>query len=381
MLRTFFLVFFMIWINVLNIPFACAIHKCIDDSGNVTFSNVPCISGQTRNGSNGLPETRYEVTRARLNSESFEVSVKIEDRPTLLIPMPVSWDYSTKYPEAITSPTLSINSKNGNSVVLQMSFSRIKEKPANLDVLLQNTIDSIKNNLSNQFTSEPVHSNELSLLYSAGNARKVIYKDHKLRRKGSSKNSYVFITAAAISIEDTIVSAVIYSNEVSSKNYEMALTALKSIAYNDISKKKFTRDLNEHSTQAGKVKIDKPKKQKEPSFIEKSIILAYLSEGLSSGTMAKLHITEHYMLKGLFPSSNYEAGLPIPTEITGQSLKSLRVSTGGVITLNFDEKTGVEGGTIKLVPQYKNSFSGLSWACFTSSYKYISKILPQCHYK
>jgi len=377
--RTIFLVFSMIWINVLNIPFASAIHKCIDDSGNVTFSNVPCISGQTINGSNGLPEALYEVTRTRLNSESFEVSVKIEDRPTLLVPMPISWDYSTKYPEGITSPTLSINSKNGNSVVLQMSFSKIKDKS---ELLLHNTIDNIKNNLSNRFESEPVHSNELPLFYSEGNARKVIYKDHKLRKKRkSSKISYVFITAAAISVDDTLVSAIIYSNEVSSKNYGKALTALKSIAYNDISKKKFTRDLNDYSSQGRRAKINEPKEQEEPSFIEKSLILAYLSEGLSRGTMAKLHITERYMLEGAFPSSNYGAGLPIPTEITGQSLKSLRVSTGGIITLTFDEKTGVEDGMIKLVPQYKDSFTGITWACFTSSYKYISKILPQCHYK
>lgn len=112
---------------------------------------------------------------------------------------------------------------------------------------------------------------------------------------------------------------------------------------------------------------------------QKYISAAHISEGIAASSSVKLHITEYYQMNGSFPSSNQEIDLPPSEKFTGQSLIRLQVSDGGIITLNYDEKSGVKNGIIKLIPSI-DSVTGIKWKCITPSFKNISLSIPTCEY-
>ena len=108
---------------------------------------------------------------------------------------------------------------------------------------------------------------------------------------------------------------------------------------------------------------------------------AYLSEGLSVASMFKQHIAMHFQMNGELPHSNTELDLPAPGEFKGEALTRAEVSHGGVITLTYNEQSGVAGGRIHLVPDLGNPAMGIRWRCLTSSYSNITVTIPQCRYQ
>jgi hypothetical protein len=62
----------------------------------------------------------------------------------------------------------------------------------------------------------------------------------------------------------------------------------------------------------------------------------------------------------------------------GESLHRLQIGSKGVVTLTYDAKSGVDGGTIRLVPTSKAAT--VSWRCETSSYPDIAVLVPLCDY-
>ncbi len=109
---------------------------------------------------------------------------------------------------------------------------------------------------------------------------------------------------------------------------------------------------------------------------EKYIAAAHVANGLVASTAVKIQVSEFYAENGKFPSSNGELHLPDSTAFADQSLISLSVSTGGIITFAFDIKSGVENGTIQLVPDASNQTVGIKWQCNTPSYRDVQ----QCNY-
>lgn len=107
---------------------------------------------------------------------------------------------------------------------------------------------------------------------------------------------------------------------------------------------------------------------------------AYVSEGLAAAANVKIQLAAYYSETGKFPSSNEEAGLPAADHFVGQSLTSLAVSEGGVITLTMNELSGVKDGSIRLLPDDSNPAMGMQWRCETPSYKDIGGWAPQCRY-
>lgn len=106
----------------------------------------------------------------------------------------------------------------------------------------------------------------------------------------------------------------------------------------------------------------------------------YLVEGLQVSANVKQQLAEFYQNRGEFPSSNKELGLSEPGRFVGQSLMSLDVSEGGVITLRYDKKSGVENGIIRLTPDVSNPAMGIQWRCVTPSYQNVGAFMPQCKY-
>lgn len=64
---------------------------------------------------------------------------------------------------------------------------------------------------------------------------------------------------------------------------------------------------------------------------------AYVSEGLVLAEGAKALITEHFSSKGVWPTSNEDAGLAASSSITGNAVNSVSVD-GSKITIIFNEK-------------------------------------------
>lgn len=108
---------------------------------------------------------------------------------------------------------------------------------------------------------------------------------------------------------------------------------------------------------------------------------AYLAEGLTAGANAKTAIVEYYQSNGEWPDSNEDLGLPAPGEFTGRALRSMAISDGGIITLTYNEKTGVNGGKIQLIPDASQLETGVKWRCESSSYSNITVSIPQCIYR
>lgn len=103
---------------------------------------------------------------------------------------------------------------------------------------------------------------------------------------------------------------------------------------------------------------------------------SYLIEGLSASSQAKHLITIHYHMNEKFPSSNQDIGIPSPEEFVGQSLIKLEVSNGGIITLTYNEKSGVNNGIIQLKPKISKAM-GIQWGCSTPSYEKIAQFIDR----
>lgn len=104
-----------------------------------------------------------------------------------------------------------------------------------------------------------------------------------------------------------------------------------------------------------------------------------LTEGLQLAQAARVAITESYQTTLQWPATNAEAGLPEASQLFADSLRSLRVGASGVISLVFNEKSGVSGGVIRLIPE-ANATGRVNWRCETASYPDIAAIVPQCRY-
>ncbi len=108
---------------------------------------------------------------------------------------------------------------------------------------------------------------------------------------------------------------------------------------------------------------------------------AYLSEGFAFMSDIKSRVVQFYQQTGELPGSNRDVSLPIATELRGQSLKSAQVTEGGVITLRFNETTGIGNGTIQFIPSVNKSGTSMLWKCISTDYKKIKSLAATCDYK
>jgi type IV pilus assembly protein PilA len=97
---------------------------------------------------------------------------------------------------------------------------------------------------------------------------------------------------------------------------------------------------------------------------------ALTSEGLSLASGAKIAVAEFYQSEKKFPSSNAETGLASPEQITGNAVRSIAVSEGGIITIVYNEKMGDDGYTLILKAIVTDD--SITWDCLSGTlpYKY-----------
>ena len=129
----------------------------------------------------------------------------------------------------------------------------------------------------------------------------------------------------------------------------------------------------------------KARVQKVEEYIperETAIARNFVASDLGIVGSAKVAIAEVLMSEGHAPESNRAAGLPEPTDLRGNSLRATYVRQGGVIVMEFDERSGVDGGLIQFTPDIELALRGgpLNWRCTTSDYKDIQFYLPVCSF-
>jgi len=110
---------------------------------------------------------------------------------------------------------------------------------------------------------------------------------------------------------------------------------------------------------------------------------AHIMEGLSLSTPVKMQVIEFYNTHGDFPESNAELGLPAPASLYGRSVKSIEVSMGGKIRVNYKNAIKKDSSII-LTPGIPDgySFNNVEWVCTTETIEQslFDKISVPCFY-
>ena len=89
----------------------------------------------------------------------------------------------------------------------------------------------------------------------------------------------------------------------------------------------------------------------------------YVSGALELASVAKLSVTEYYATTGAFPDNNTLAG--VSEDITDDAVSSIKVESGGVIKITFNEKV-INNADLSLSPDIASGGS-LRWHCFDGS--------------
>jgi type IV pilus assembly protein PilA len=86
---------------------------------------------------------------------------------------------------------------------------------------------------------------------------------------------------------------------------------------------------------------------------------SHVSEGLSLAGGAKAGVSEFYSSAGAWPTNNASAGLPLETSITGNAVRSVKV-TGTQITITYNTKVQ-PGATIIMAAT--SADGSVKWNC------------------
>lgn len=113
---------------------------------------------------------------------------------------------------------------------------------------------------------------------------------------------------------------------------------------------------------------------------QRYLLKSYRMEGLAAAQSVKVAIAEVFTSTGKLPASNKEAGVAEPEQFNGQALQSLQVGRAGIITLAYNEKSGVRDGRILLIPDISNTTVVIKWRCESPDFKDIAVSMAQCEY-
>lgn len=90
-------------------------------------------------------------------------------------------------------------------------------------------------------------------------------------------------------------------------------------------------------------------------------IRAKVTEGLSLASAGKTAVSEFFASNGRLPASNASAGMAGSASISGNSVSSVSVGTGGDITITFSNTPAIQGSTLILSPTTVGG--GVKWDC------------------
>ncbi|MEM7540583.1 MAG: pilin [Pseudomonadota bacterium] len=93
-------------------------------------------------------------------------------------------------------------------------------------------------------------------------------------------------------------------------------------------------------------------------------IRAKVTEGLSLASAAKTGVAEYWASQGSLPANNTAAGLVTSTSITGNSVSSVNIGTGGAISIAYSGNP-IGASTIILDPSTPGG--AIQWDCTTGT--------------
>jgi len=93
-------------------------------------------------------------------------------------------------------------------------------------------------------------------------------------------------------------------------------------------------------------------------------VRAKVTEGLSLASAGKTAVSEYFASRGELPDTNERAGMADAQAISGNSVDSVEVTTGGVIIVTFSTNP-IDGNTLELTPA--TSQGRVVWFCGTEA--------------
>ena len=99
--------------------------------------------------------------------------------------------------------------------------------------------------------------------------------------------------------------------------------------------------------------------------------------------LVKIGVANAMLANPAPPSSNAEAHVAAPGQLSSQEISSILVSKGGVINVYLTPAVGVTDGIVQLVPKIvtdKDGKKGVQYACYSPNIPDIASAEPGCTY-
>lgn len=94
------------------------------------------------------------------------------------------------------------------------------------------------------------------------------------------------------------------------------------------------------------------------------LIRSQVSEGISVAGTARAAVWEYASNHGNLPTSNPDAGLSDPTDISSKYVSQIEVSASGIeVTYGNDANSAINGSTLVLRPSLAADESAVNWDC------------------
>jgi type IV pilus assembly protein PilA len=107
-------------------------------------------------------------------------------------------------------------------------------------------------------------------------------------------------------------------------------------------------------------------------------IRAQISECAMLSSITKTNVTEFFQNSGTFPNSNTQAGLPVPTAITGKFVSRVEVTNAGAFECTYSSvnpfraNSVINASTLRFTPA--STGATVEWTCQSTTI--ASKYLP-----
>lgn len=90
-----------------------------------------------------------------------------------------------------------------------------------------------------------------------------------------------------------------------------------------------------------------------------------VAEGLNLASSAKVAVTEYYTNFKAWPKNNTDAGLAVPSKITGNGVESITVNENGVIEVKYKANVDGTDNLVQFSPDTATPEAGQSivWKC------------------
>lgn len=94
------------------------------------------------------------------------------------------------------------------------------------------------------------------------------------------------------------------------------------------------------------------------------LIRTQVTEGISIAGTVRAAVWEYASNHGELPTSNPDAGLPDPADITGKYVRQVEVSASGIeVTFGKEVNNAIDGATIVIRPSLTAGASAVAWSC------------------